>query len=52
LLQDFVDIDTETRIPYAAELAESIYQVEVPVKHDDEENCPYAKDSYCMEIIF
>lgn len=50
LLQDFIDIDTETRIPYPAELAESIYQVEVPVKHDDDKNCPYAKDSYCMEI--
>ncbi|AQK73074.1 shortage in chiasmata 1 [Zea mays] len=50
-LSDFIDIDTETRIPYAAEFAESIYQVEVPVKHDDDDNCPYAKDSYCMEII-
>ncbi|CAD6250105.1 unnamed protein product [Miscanthus lutarioriparius] len=49
-LLDFIDIDTETRIPYPAELAESIYQVEVPVKHDDDMNCPYAKDSSCMEI--
>lgn len=52
LLQDFIDIDTETRIQYPAELAESIYQVEVPVKHDDDDmNCPYAKDSSCMEIV-
>jgi len=49
--QDFIDIDTETTITYPAEVAESIYQVEkIPVKHDDDEDCPYARDGYCLEI--
>ncbi|KAF8692977.1 hypothetical protein HU200_039343 [Digitaria exilis] len=49
---DFIDIDAETTITYPAEVAESIYQVEnIPVKHDDDENCPYAKDRYCLEIV-
>ncbi|CAN6245300.1 unnamed protein product [Urochloa humidicola] len=47
---DFIDIDTETPIQYPAEVAESIYQVEVPVKHDGDEDCPYARDGYCLEI--
>ncbi|PUZ76784.1 hypothetical protein GQ55_1G317900 [Panicum hallii var. hallii] len=48
---DFIDIDTETTITYPAEVAESIYQVEkLPVKHDDDEACPYARDGYCLEI--
>ncbi|CAL4967998.1 unnamed protein product [Urochloa decumbens] len=48
---DFIDIDTETPIPYPAEVAESIYQVEkIPVKYDGDEDCPYARDGYCLEI--
>nr|TKW40587.1 hypothetical protein SEVIR_1G255500v2 [Setaria viridis] len=48
---DFIDIDTETTITYPAEVAESIYQVEkIPVKHADDEDCPYARDGYCLEI--
>ncbi|XP_062222632.1 protein SHORTAGE IN CHIASMATA 1 homolog [Phragmites australis] len=48
---DFIDIDTETTITYPAELTESIYQVEkIPVKHDDDEDCSYARDGYCLEI--
>jgi hypothetical protein len=49
--QDFIDIDTETTITYPAEVAESIYQVEkIPVKHDDDEDCPYARDGYFLAI--
>ncbi|XP_062219775.1 protein SHORTAGE IN CHIASMATA 1 homolog [Phragmites australis] len=48
---DFIDIDTETTITYPAELAEPIYQVEkIPVKHDYDEDCSYARDDYCLEI--
>jgi hypothetical protein len=44
-------MDTETTIAYPAELAELIYQVEkIPVKHDVDEGCPDARDSYCLEI--
>ncbi|KAL6911724.1 hypothetical protein ACP4OV_000529 [Aristida adscensionis] len=48
---DFIDIDTETTIPYPAELADSICQVEkIPVRHDNDEDCSYARDSYCLEL--
>ncbi|KAL6633889.1 hypothetical protein ACP70R_026560 [Stipagrostis hirtigluma subsp. patula] len=48
---DFIGIDTETTITYPTELVDSIYQVDkIPVKHDIDEECSYARDSYCLEL--
>uniref|UniRef100_J3LF84 Protein SHORTAGE IN CHIASMATA 1 n=1 Tax=Oryza brachyantha TaxID=4533 RepID=J3LF84_ORYBR len=48
---DFIDIDTDTKIRYQSDLAESVYQVEkIPLKDNDGEERSSMRDFCCLEI--
>uniref|UniRef100_A0A0E0K2X6 Protein SHORTAGE IN CHIASMATA 1 n=1 Tax=Oryza punctata TaxID=4537 RepID=A0A0E0K2X6_ORYPU len=48
---DFIDIDTDIKIRYQSDLAESVYQVEkVPVKDNDGNGHSSLRDCCCLEI--